>query len=63
MLSFEARVERGVAVVTRWQAGAPPDPIPAEDAVHLFSFMRSGLGQFAFTSTGPLTLPASKPGA
>lgn len=60
MLRFEARVAGGAVIVTRSQAGAPPQDIPAEDAAHLFSFMSSGLGRFKFASAGPLDLLSQK---
>lgn len=59
LLEFEARMSSGEAEVVRAEAGAPPEAIPAEEAVELFNHLRSGLGRFKFTNMGPVAL-ASK---
>jgi hypothetical protein len=58
MLALAAAVEGNRATVVASQAGHPPDPLPAEDAIALFAHMRSGMGKLAFSSNGPLVLPA-----
>lgn len=60
MLTLEGRVELGFVAMSKSHAGDPPEAIPSEDAIHLFKFMSSGLGKFAFESSGPMALPASK---
>ena len=59
LLEFEARMSSGDAEVVRAEAGAPPEVIPAEEAVELFNQLRSGLGRFKFTNMGPAVLSAT----
>ena len=56
LLTIEATVASGQVTLIKIQAGEPPEAIPAEDAVHLFTFMSKGLADFKFISTGPLDL-------
>ena len=58
LLVLEVSVDKNAARITASRAGEPPEDIPAEDAVALFTFMTSGLLARKFTSTGPLDLPA-----
>jgi hypothetical protein len=61
MLALNATVDSGIATVGASQAGNPPEPIPAEDAIALFSHMRSGMGKLTFSSNGPVVLPSRTP--